>query len=73
MKAQECLYFSLLPIMVLVETFIFEAKAFKAWPRYKQIIEKKKKGKHFNLPVEQDGIYLFLSLQNYPMPSKIVL
>lgn len=35
--------------------------------------KKKKERKCFNLPVEQDGTYLFLSLQNQPVPSKIVL
>lgn len=72
MKAQECLYFSLLPITVLVETFILRPK-YSMFGLSTNRSFKKKERKCFNLPVEQDGTYLFLSLQNQPMPSKIVL
>lgn len=56
--------------MVLVETFIFEAQVFKAWPQYKQIIEKKKKGNTSTSQQSRMAIIYFFHCKTIPCQVK---
>lgn len=71
MKAQECLYFSLLPITVLVETFILRPKySMFGLSTNRSFKKKKKKGKEMLQPPSGAGWHLFISFITKPARAK---